>query len=153
MNLMEPGDSFADFADFFARPVGADAPSCKLAAALADRIGEVLPSPLLIRATGPDLDLYADDRHDVVLSTPRLVDDEDDRTFGEKVETAAASVLSSVQDVVSCCLVEQWPPDADGRMADANARVDKGRVHLWYGIDQAAAVITLRPIELASLMR
>jgi hypothetical protein len=124
------------------------ASSLRFAQALADRIGEILPPPLTIRADGGNLVVSVDGVSQGGSGAAMVVEDDDDRTPAERVETATRAVLDGVQDAVSEYLTLPWPADADGRMATAGVRVDAERVHLWFGGTESAAVVTLRPIEL-----
>lgn len=122
--------------------------SLKFAQVLAERIGEILPPPLTIRADGGNLVVSADGITLGGSGAAMIVENDDDRTPAERVECAGRAVLDGVQDDVSEYLTLPWPADAGGRMAMAAARVDAERVHLWFGSSEAAAVITLRPIDL-----
>jgi hypothetical protein len=126
--------------------------SRKFARALAEGIGEILPPPLIVRADGYCLDVFADG----VLqggSAAAVIVEEDDRTLRERLETAGRAVLSAIQDCVSEYLTLQWPVGADGQMAIPDVRVDAERVHIWFGSSEAAAVVTLRPIGLYELIQ
>jgi hypothetical protein len=125
--------------------------SQRFAQALAERIGEILPPPLTIRADGGNLVVSADGISQGGSGAAMIVEDDDDRTVAERVECAARAVLDGVQDDVSEYLTLPWPAGADGRMATAGVRADEARVHLWFGDSQSAAVITLRSIDLGDL--
>lgn len=127
--------------------------SLKFAQALAERVGEILPPPLTIRADGGNLVVSADGVSQGGSGAAMIVEDDDDRTVAERVECAARAVLDGIQDDVSEYLTLPWPADADGRMATAGVRVDEARVHLWFGSTESAAVITLSPIDLDDLTR
>jgi hypothetical protein len=125
--------------------------SLRFAQALAERIGEILPPPLTIRADGGNLVVSADGVSQGGSGAAEIVENDDDRTPAERVECAARAVLDGVQDAVSEYLTLPWPADADGRMATAGVRTDAERLHLWFGSTESAAVVTLRPIEFGDL--
>jgi hypothetical protein len=128
------------------------ASSVKFAKALAERIAEILPPSLTIRADGAELDVYADGVSQGGSSAAYIVEDDDDRTLSERLETAARAVLDGVGDAVAEYLTLPWPADAEGGMAMPGARVDAERVHLWFGASEDAAAVTLRPIELGEII-
>jgi hypothetical protein len=128
------------------------ASSLRFAQALAERIAEILPLPLTVRADGASVDVYADGISQGGSAAPVIVEDDDGRTLDERVETAARAVLDGIQDGVSEYLTLPWPLGADGQMAVAGARADTERVYLWFGGSEAGAAITLRPIELGELV-
>jgi hypothetical protein len=128
------------------------ASSRQFALALAERIGEILPSPLTIRADGSSVDLYADGSNQGGSGAAVIVEADDDRTLRERLETAGRAVLSGIQDGVSEYLTVPWPADADGQMAIPDVRADAERVYLWFGSGEAAAIVTLRPIDLDELI-
>jgi hypothetical protein len=126
--------------------------SLRFALALAERIGEILPPPLTIRAEGSSVDLYADGINQGGSAAAVIVEADDDRTLRERLETAGRAVLSGVQDCVSEYLTLPWPIGVDGRMAIPDVRADEERLYLWFGGSEAGATVTLRPMELDALI-
>ena|SRR5215207_2614680 len=122
------------------------ASSHELALALAQRIGTVLPPPLTAAASGPHVELHADGARVGGSAAAAIADEEDDRTFAERVETATLAVLSTLQDDVAEYLTVEWPREADGAMALPGARVAGGRVHLWFGRSESAPAVGFDPI-------
>jgi hypothetical protein len=127
------------------------ASSHRFALAFAGSIGEVLPLPLSIRAAGNRLDLYANGELIGGSAAAVIVEAMDDRSPDERLVSAALAVLGGIQDCVSYHLMEQWPADGAGQMAVPGARTDAHRVYLWYGSSEAAAVLTLTPVELVEI--
>ena len=123
----------------------------RFAQALAERIGEILPPPLTIRADGGNLVVSADGISQGGSGAAMVVENDDDRTVTERVECAARAVLDGIQDDVSEYLTLPWPVDAERRMAMPGVRAHAERLYLWFGSSESAAVITLRPIELGDL--
>jgi hypothetical protein len=122
--------------------------SYRLALAFVERFGEVLPPPVTIHAVGSRLDLHADG---VLLGGSDAVcilEEEDGRALPELAECVGHAVLDGIQDCTAEYLATPWPTEAGGEMAMPHARADAGRLHLWYGASEAAAVVRLRPIEL-----
>ncbi len=126
--------------------------SRKLALALAERLGEVLPPPLGVRALGDCLEVQADGTGWGGSAAADIVGHEDGRSPAERVETAVRAMLGGVQDAASEYLTLPWPVDAAGTMALPEARTDAERVHAWFGGSEADAVLTLRPITFAELV-
>lgn len=128
------------------------ASSRRLAAALAERLGEVVPPPLAVRVDGSELNqinLYADGMNQGGSAAAIIVEEDDGSTLPELVNTVGYAVLNGVQDVVMEYFALPWPTDAAGELAWPGARAEGERVHLWYGSSEAAAVLTLRPIAFA----
>jgi hypothetical protein len=128
------------------------ASSRKFARAVAERTGEILPPPLVIRVSGACLDVYADGVSKGGSAAAVIVEADDGGTLSERLESAARAVLGGIQDGVAEYLALPWPLDADGQMAMPGARADAERLHLWFGGGEAAAAVTLRPIELRELV-
>jgi hypothetical protein len=131
-------------------------PAEALARALAERLDAAVPPPVSVRAEGAAVAVYVagewwgstymdDDSDEPLAST-------DGAPWVERVETTAGALLSSVQDTVAVALRAPWPALPDGGMALPHARAAAGRVHLWYGPDEAA-VVALKPLSLAELVR
>jgi hypothetical protein len=127
------------------------ASSRKLALALAERLGEILPPPLVVRALGDCLEVQADGTGWGGSAAAAIVEEEDGRSLAERVETAVRAILSGVQDAAAEYLTLPWPLDAAGAMALPDARTDAERVFAWFGDCEADAAVTLRPIALAEL--
>jgi hypothetical protein len=60
---------------------------------------------------------------------------------------AAEHALSDVQDYVSLITGDPWPRVGTGYQPRARARVEGGRVEMWFG-DERQPVLVLRPIVL-----
>lgn len=125
------------------------ASSHRLASLLAERIAEILPPPLTVRASGDALKLYADGIAVGGATAASILEDGDD---AEQVRTAAWAVLSTIQDDVMEHLTEPWPVGAGGQGALPEARIDASHLHLWFGEREEAAVVRLRPISLAEVL-
>jgi len=124
----------------------------KLARALADRLGEVLPPPYALGAAGFWIYVYAGGEligNDVAA---QIVEDHGDEPLGGLVERVSGSMLSGLQDVVVTHRTTWWPVDGAGGMAMPNTRADEHRLHLWFGDRESGAVVTLRPIDLSELV-
>lgn len=126
--------------------------SRKLAALLADRLAEVLPPALTVRAGGAALSVYAGEEPLGGSGAAVIVEDDDGRDDESKVETAASAVLGGVQDCVIRFFGKPWPaarPRGDPPGPGAHAR--RGLLHLWYG-DEQAPNLQLTPIEMSQLV-
>jgi hypothetical protein len=126
------------------------ASSRKLAAALAQRLNDIVPAPFRLSAEDGEVHIYIADELDSWLLTAPVVEDES-RDLAERLETAAESVLSALQDSVSEHTRSPWP-STDGRtMALPGVRWDGKSIHLWFGRDEAAAVVRMPPISITEI--
>ena len=123
--------------------------SHKLAAALAQRLNDIVPAPFRLSAEDDGVHVYIADRWDSTLTT-MLVDNET-YDLEKRLWTAVESVLSSVQDSVSEHTRLPWP-SSDGRtMALPGVRSHAEAVHLWYG-EEGAPVVHLPAIRFDEIM-
>lgn len=118
---------------------------------MAARLNEVVPIPFRVYAEGNVVGIEARDVPIGGAGASFIVDEDDDRTFGEKVETTVWAVLSSIQDDISEFLTESWPSVDGCGMAMPGARRDGAWVYLWYGEDEGAPVITMPAIRIAEI--
>ena len=128
--------------------------SHRLAAAMASRLASVIPRPLTVRANGEAVNVYTEAAPSKALggsAAAAIVEDDDGRTLDEKIETAVLAILSGVQDSVAEELREPWPRVAEHGMALPNTRRQGGQVYSWFGDDEAAATIALRPLAIAEI--
>lgn len=123
------------------------ASSRKLAMALAERIGKIVPAPFTLRSLGSGVDLYVGEEQIGGSDAAIIIEDKDGRTASERVKTVVLAVLGDIQDSVMLYLTEQWPTEIGGELAMPGARTDAGRVYLWYGASEEQPVISLRPIK------
>jgi hypothetical protein len=105
-----------------------------------------MPKPLIVRAEGSAVCLYADSELLVRSLAPGIVDDVDDRSPAERIEAATLSVLSGLQDAAIQHLRKMWPTDWDGALALPASRAATDRVYLWFGSDEERPVVKLEPI-------
>lgn len=128
--------------------------SHKLAAALAVRLGRVVPPGYRVHAQGSLVQLYQGTALRGQAAAAEIVDDIDDRSFDERIAAASRAVLSDIQD----CLVESlggpWPKSPLGGIALPDVGSDRAgeRVMLWYG-DEQTPTLALAPIEIGELLR
>ena len=126
------------------------ASSHKLAAALAQRLNNIVPAPFHLSADNGHVNIHNADVLDTICYTPDIVEDES-RDLTDLLETVTLSVLSSVQDIISEETRDAWP-STDGRtMALPDARIDAEAVHLWYG-EEESPLVRLPPIRLDEIM-
>lgn len=128
------------------------ASSRKLAAALAGRLTDVLPSPYAARASGNEVEVYAGSEYVGGSPAASILEDEDGDAVGERAERAAWAVLSGIQDAVAVHGTVGWPLDADHQMALPDVRSDSRRLYLWFGSSELDPVVALQPIELSELV-
>lgn len=100
---------------------------------------------------GSEIHVYAHEARIGGSSAATIVDDDDGRTLGEKLESAARAVLGSVQDDVSEFLHEPWPSDQRHVMAMPGSRSDEEWLHIWYGRDERAPVVGMAAIRIAEI--
>ena len=121
----------------------------RFAAAMAERLNGVVPSELAVRSDGPSVDVYgrSTNRH---ASAAADITEQDGRSLVERLDTAALSILGGTQDAVMEILTEQWPLGPNGGVVYPNARVEGGRLFMWFG-DERAPVIVLPPLNVADI--
>lgn len=126
-----------------------DASSRELAAALADRLNQIVPDGFTVRSEGVSVNVYQDDQDLGGSPALEILADPDGRSVDEKIEAGVQAVLSDVQDRVIKACKGPWPgvsgPGTDLPMPDC--RVTGDRLRLWFG-DENAPVISVAPIAL-----
>src|SRR5262245_31195034 len=93
-----------------------DPSAVRLARALADRLGPVLPAPFHVRAEGDRVSLYHGYEWDGSVGVPGALDEHVDSgapagerySFAWYAATTAEGLLSFVQDGVAVTTKEQW---------------------------------------------
>ena len=126
-----------------------DASSRELAAALADRLNQIVPDGFTVRSEGVSVNVYQDDQDLGGSPALEILADRDGRSVDEKIEAGVQAVLSDVQDRVIKARKGPWP-GVSGRGTDLpmpDCRVTGDRLQLWFG-DENAPVISVAPIEL-----
>jgi hypothetical protein len=126
------------------------ASSRKLSAALAQRLSDIVPAPFRLSAEDGEVHIYIADELDSRPFIAPVVEDES-RDLGERLETAAESVLSELQDSVSEQTRLPWP-STDGRTMELpGVRWDGESIHLWFGSDEAAPAVGMPPISITEI--
>jgi hypothetical protein len=124
--------------------------SRKLAAALVQRLNDIVPAPFRMSAEDGEVRVYMADKLDSWLLIAQVVEDES-RDLSERLWNAAESVLSGLQDSISEHTRDPWP-STDGRtMALPGVRWDGERLHLWFGDDEAAPAVGIPPINITEI--
>ena len=67
----------------------------------------------------------------------------------ENVETAVRASLSGVQDYIADVTTDPWP-DTGGKQPNPDAKVEAGKVSMWFGPEDAP-VLRLPTIDLTAL--
>jgi hypothetical protein len=122
----------------------------RFAAAMAERLDGVVPSGLTVHSQGPSIDIYARNTHRHASAAADIIT-EDGRSLAEQIDTAARSILGGAQDAVMEILMEQWPLGPSGRVVYPDARVEGGRLLMWFG-DERAPVIVLPPLNVSDVI-
>ncbi len=126
--------------------------SHRLALLLAQRLAEVVPPPLTVRAGGETVGLVVVGCLVSASTAASIVDARDHPLSTRDVETAARAVLSGIQDDVAEYLTTPWPSSPSAEMAMPDVRTDSRYLYMWYGSDEEGAVIRLRPIALEEIV-
>jgi hypothetical protein len=126
-----------------------DVSSRELAAALADRLNQIVPVGFTVRSEDVRVNVYRDGQD--LGGSPALVilAERDERSVDEKIETAVQAVLSDIQDRIIEASKGPWPGES-GHGADLpmpDCQVTGDRLRLWFG-DENAPVISVAPIAL-----
>lgn len=124
----------------------------RLAAELAARLNEVVPTGCGVRSVGALVLVDSVTGERAASGAASIAEDEDGRDLGERLEVAATAVLSGVQDTVAVVLAEPWPVATGGAMALPDAVVETGMLQLRYLSDRRP-VLELPSIEVGTLSR
>lgn len=128
------------------------ASSHKVAAALAERLNAVVPRPLIVRAEGSSVNVYNGSRLEGGTPASEIVDDDDGRSFAERLHVVSSAVVNRVQDIVAEASAQQWPVLRTGRMALPHTHTDGERVYIWFG-ERSDPVLEVPPISVSDLQR
>ncbi len=120
------------------------ASSRDLAAALAERLNEVAPAGVTVRATGTEVEVIQDGRVVGGSSAAVSLDMDGEGLPEERIGSIAAAVISGVQDEITEALTEPWPA-RNGRMVNPDTRQTGAVTEMWFG-DVDNPVLRLRPI-------
>jgi hypothetical protein len=121
-----------------------------LAVSLSARLNDFTPDGLSIGATDGAIEVYSGGR--VIGGSPALeiIDENDDRSVPERIETAVQATLSGIQDVVIEDIHSPWPTkqnQGSSEIPQANCRVAAGELLVWFG-DEEDPALALPPIRL-----
>lgn len=108
-----------------------DAPSRELARFLADELRSALPEGVDITADGPDVVVGfrgLESRN----GTASILDEDDGRSFAERLETATLAVLNHIQDVAADASTVPWPGSGT-TLPLPGVEVSDGRLRAWFG--------------------
>ena len=137
----------------------------RLATALAERIGAVVPAPFRVHAEGGWVSRFEGARWDGSTDVAGILDGHpsaaylpgwlpEGSPFVDRVVSISYSVLNDVQDMIAEMTAEPWPRLSQSGMANPGTRVAGDFVYLWYGPDkehEEGAAIVLPPIALSAL--
>lgn len=129
------------------------ASSRALAAELAVRLARVAPEGVRMGAEGTDVVVDGGSGCISGSGATVLLDEEDDRSFAESLETAARAVLSGVQDVIVEEIQRPWPSgrspcgQSEDPLALPDAQVTGCELRTWFG-DADDPVLRLDPIDM-----
>jgi hypothetical protein len=126
-----------------------DVSSRELAAFLAERLNQIVPMGFSVRSEGANVDVYADGGNLGGSAALVILEDDDERSPKEKIETAVLAVLSSIQDTIIETVKGPWP-GTSSRGADLpmpDCRVTGDQLFFWF-VDQDGPVVSAPPIPL-----
>lgn len=124
------------------------ASSLKLAAQLAERLNEVAPDGFTV--TAEDIAVVVSHNGEFVGASeaPAILETvEGIRDPGEAIVTAAAAVISGVQDFIADTSAEPWPGTRD--QPDPDVRRTGDQLEMWFG-DEDNPVLKLRALDLTT---
>jgi hypothetical protein len=115
--------------------------------ALVERLAPILPAGFAAHADSGAVQIDAPDGFGSATHIAELLDRDD--LLAEDYATAAWTVLSMAQDVVSETTTDPWPSalGPGGDLAEPGTKVDGAQIHLWFGAEDQP-VLTLPPIEI-----
>jgi hypothetical protein len=122
----------------------------RFAAAIAERLDQVIPPGLSVRAEGTSVNVYAAKTSRHASGSAETITDDDGRTLVERISTAALVILGGAQDAVMDILTEEWPLGPDGSVVYPASRVEGDNLLMWFG-DEQAPVLGLPPLDLTEL--
>lgn len=122
------------------------ASSRKFAAALATSLDEVAPENVRVFAEGSDVVVATDTERIGAAGAAAILDDADERSPTERIETAARAVLNGVQDYIVDEIRRPWPSDSSDT-ALPDVQVSGNELRMWFG-DTTKPTILLGPIEI-----
>lgn len=126
-----------------------DVSSRELAALLAERLNQIAPTGFSVRSEDANVDVYADGRNLGGSAALEILEDDDDRSPEEKIETAVLAVLSSIQDTIIETVKGPWPGTSShgADLPMPGCRVTGDQLLFWFG-DQDGPVVSAPPIPL-----
>ena len=119
-----------------------------LAAALAQRLDDVAPAGITVRADDSSLAVLHAGLVVGLSGAPAILETvEALHEPAENLETAVRAALSAVQDYIAETTTEPWP-GTGGRQPNPDARVEANTISMWFG-PEGVPVLRLPPIDLA----
>jgi hypothetical protein len=123
--------------------------SHNLAVDISGRLNDFAPDGLSIGFANGAIEVYSGGQ--MVGGSPALdiIDENDDRSVTDRVETAVQATLSGIQDVIIEDIHRPWPglPGAGSELPLPDCRVAGDELLVWFG-DEAAPALALPPIRL-----
>jgi hypothetical protein len=121
-----------------------------LATALAKRLHEVAPDGLSVRSTGASIEVISGRQAIGASPALEIIDENDNRSLQDRVETATRAALSGVQDVIIEDIREPWPgrPGSGGDIPEPDCRIVGQELLLWFG-DEVVPALVLPAVRLA----
>ena len=80
-----------------------------------------------------------------------ILNDPDDRTDNERLETAILATLSAIQDWIAVHTGAWWPYGAEGEMPMPGVQSRGRQIFAWYGDREATAHIRFKTIEISAI--
>lgn len=126
-----------------------DVSSRELAVILAERLNQIVPTGFSVRPEDANVDVYADGRNLGGSAALEILEDDDDRSPKEKIETAVLAVLSSIQDTIIETVKGPWPGTSShgADLPMPHCRVTGDQLLFWFG-DRDGPVVSAPPIPL-----
>jgi len=119
----------------------------QFARVLVERLAPILPAGFAAHADAGAVHIDAPDGFGSATHIAELLDRDD--LLAEDYASAAWTVLSMAQDVVSESTTDPWPAalGPGGDLAEPGTKVDGAHIHLWFGAEDQP-VLALSPIDL-----
>jgi hypothetical protein len=123
--------------------------SHNIAAALAEWLGEAVPTGLSLRSDGSSIQVYYGGEALGGSQALEIIDDNDDRSLSKKIETATCTALDGIQDVIIEKILGPWPgqPARSADLPQPGCRVAGNELLVWFG-DEAVPAVPIQPIRL-----
>ncbi len=124
--------------------------SHELAAKIEEWLSGSTPRNIAVSASNSEIEVVVDGGDPSRDDIASIADEDDGRSFEERVQTATLSLLSHVQDQIVLALGSPWPATSGSELPLPHVEVANGWLHAWFG-DSSRPVLALGKVALDDL--